>query len=101
MLWKQRGFIMKISTLDLPTSIILPNKISNYARTLDVKTVTDKTASQAIARFGLERKLDNWNPPKAIYRELKQLTRERDQIVEQRAMVKIKDMQKKRKQCQT
>jgi transposase len=90
-----------LSTLDLPTSIILPNKISNYARTLDVKTVTDKTASQAIARFGLERKLDNWNPPKAIYRELKQLTRERDQIVEQRAMVKIKDMQKKRKQCQT
>jgi transposase len=78
-------------TLDennLDTSIILPNKISNYARTLDVKTVTDKTASQSIARFGLERKLDNWSPPKAIYRQLKQLTRERDQIVEERAMVK-------------
>ena len=38
-------------------SIILPNKISSYMRTLDVKTVTDKTASQAIAQFGLERKL--------------------------------------------
>src|ERR1700741_1124726 len=34
-------------------SIILPNKISNYSRTLDVKTVTDKTASEAITRFGL------------------------------------------------
>ena len=72
----------------LDISIILPNKISNYARTLEVKTVTDKTASQAIVRFGLERKLDNWNRPKEIYRELKQLTRERDQIVEERAMVK-------------
>lgn len=72
----------------LSVSIILPNKISNYARTLDVKTITDKTASQAIARFGLERKLDNWSRPKEIYRELKQLTRERDQIVEERAMVK-------------
>lgn len=69
-------------------SIVLPNKISNYFRTLDVKTVTDKTASEAIARFGLERKLDSWKPPKEIFRGLKQLTRERDQIVEERTMVK-------------
>jgi len=33
-------------------SIVLPNKISNYSRTLEVKTVTDKTASEAITRFG-------------------------------------------------
>src|SRR5882757_8029649 len=58
-------------------SIILPNKISSYSRTLDIKTVTDKTASEAIARFGLERKLDNWVAPKPIYKRLRQLTRER------------------------
>jgi len=69
-------------------SIVLPNKISNYFRTLDIKTVTDKTCSEAIARFGLERKLDFWNRPKKVYKELKQLTRERDQIVEERSMVK-------------
>jgi transposase len=69
-------------------SIVLPNKISNYMRTLDVKTVTDKTASEAIARFGLERKLDRWEKPKETYRSMKQLTRERDQIVEERSMVK-------------
>ncbi len=57
-------------------------------RTLDVKTVTDKTASEAITRFGLERKLDRWKKPKEIYRNMKQLTRERDQIVEERSMVK-------------
>ena len=39
-------------------SIVLPNKISNYIRTLEIKTITDKTASEAITRFGLERKLD-------------------------------------------
>ena len=33
-------------------SIVMPNKISNYARTLPIKTVTDKTASEAIAIFG-------------------------------------------------
>lgn len=69
-------------------SVVLPNKISNFFRTLDINTITDKTASQAIMRFGLERKLDNWNRPKEAYRQFKQLTRERDQIVDQRSMVK-------------
>jgi len=69
-------------------SIVLPNKISNYFRTLEVKTVTDKTASEAIARFGLERKLDCWKRPKEIFQSLKQLTRERDQVVAERTVTK-------------
>jgi transposase len=69
-------------------SIILPSKISNYIRTLEIKTITDKTCSEAIAQFGLERKLSLWSRPKKVYKELKQLTRERDQIVQERAMVK-------------
>jgi transposase len=72
----------------LKVSIVLPNKIRNYFRTLDVKTVTDKTCSEAIARFGLERKLDSWKRPKMVYRNLQQLTRERDQIVSERVIVK-------------
>jgi transposase len=69
-------------------SVVLPNKISNYFRTLEVKTITDRTASEAIARFGLERKLDTWKRPKQIFKNLKQLTRERDQIVEIRTITK-------------
>lgn len=69
-------------------SIVLPNKISNYFRTLDVKTVTDKTASAAIALFGLERKLDSWQQPKGLYKTLRQLTRERGQLVEERTTIK-------------
>lgn len=69
-------------------SIVLPNKISNYARTLDVRTVTDRTASEAIARFGLERKLENWQRPKEIFRDMKQLTRERDQVIGSRTVCK-------------
>lgn len=69
-------------------SIVLPNKISNYFRTLDVKTVTDKTASEAITRFGLERKLDNWKPPSPTFKKLRQLTRERDQLVQTRTAAK-------------
>jgi transposase len=69
-------------------TIVLPNKISNYFRTLEVKTITDKTSSEAITRFGLERQLDNWHPPKAVYKKLRQLSRERDQTVQERTMVK-------------
>lgn len=69
-------------------SIVMPNKISNYMRTLENKTTTDKTCSEAIAQFGLERKLDRWHRPDRIYKNLQQLTRERDQIVTERVMVK-------------
>lgn len=69
-------------------SIVLPNKISNYARSLVVKTVTDKTASEAIMMFGLERKLDNWEPPKGIYKKLQQLTRERSQLMDEQTVIK-------------
>jgi transposase len=71
-----------------PITIVLPNKISNYFRTLEVKTITDKTSSETIARFGLERKLDDWKRPIPLFKSLKQLGRERDQIVAERTMVK-------------
>jgi transposase len=69
-------------------SIVLPNKISNYFRTLEVKTITDKTSAQAITRFGLERQLDNWQRPAGIFKKLRQLTRERDQVVQHRTITK-------------
>ena len=69
-------------------TIVLPNKISNYIRTLETKTITDKTASEAIARFGLERKLELWKRPKDIFKKLRQLSRERDQLITERTMVK-------------
>src|SRR5205085_1218198 len=41
-----------------------------------------------ITRFGLERKLDLWQKPRPIFKRLKQLSRERHQIVDERTMVK-------------
>ncbi len=69
-------------------SIVLPNKISNFKRTLEVKTITDKTMADAIAQFGLERNLDDWQPPKGIYRTLQQLTRERCQLIDEKIVIK-------------
>lgn len=77
-----------LAAADFTLSIVLPNKISNYSRTLQVKTITDKTASESITLFGLERKLDDWTPPQPIYKRLRQLTRERDQVITERTVIK-------------
>jgi len=73
---------------DQLVSIVVPNKISNYAKSLTIKTVTDKTASEAISQFGLDRMLDQWEKPLPVYKKIKQLTRERDQIVTECTLIK-------------
>lgn len=69
-------------------SIVLPSRIAHYVKTLQLKTITDKTAAEAICRFGVERSLDGWQPPCAAYRRLRALTRERDGLVAERTVVK-------------
>ena len=69
-------------------SIILPKNIRNYYRTLSVKTITDKSETEAIALFVLERNLEDWKRPKPVFKYLRQLTRERNQLVEERTMIK-------------
>jgi len=57
--------------------VLLASKVSNYVKSLNQKTINDITASEAICRLGLERKLDLWMPPDPVYRKLRRLTRER------------------------
>ena len=77
-----------LSDIGLPVSMVLPSKINHYAKSLTIKTVTDKTASEAIARFGLERHLDKWEKPSPVFKKLRQLTREREQLIGERTSAK-------------
>lgn len=77
-----------LTDTDQLVSILKPNKVSNYQKTLELKTVTDKTSSQTIAMFGLEKKLDLWKKPKKSYRDVRQLTRERGQLIDERTALK-------------
>ncbi|HYD22244.1 MAG TPA: IS110 family transposase [Flavipsychrobacter sp.] len=77
-----------LSAKGYTVSIVMPTKVTNFFRTLDVKTVTDKTMSETIALYGLERKLEDWVRPQKVYRELRQVTRERDQLIAERTMNK-------------
>lgn len=65
-------------------SIVLPNKIRNYCRSTDIRTVTDKISAKQISEFGLVKKLDNWVMPDKIYSQLKALSRERIQLLDEK-----------------
>jgi transposase len=64
--------------------VILPNKVKNYARSLDLKSKTDKIDARILAQLGLERSFRQWQPISENLLQLKQLTRERDMLVRNR-----------------
>lgn len=69
--------------------VVLPKRAKDFSRTLKVKKITDKVASQCLAIMGLEKKLDLWSKPRKEYADLKHLTREKEQI--QAHIIQIKN----------
>jgi transposase len=57
-------------------AVILPNKIRNYAKSLESKSKTDPIDAATITRFGLERQLPLWTPPSDTVKTLRDLCRE-------------------------
>ena len=57
-------------------AVILPNKIGNYAKSLESKSKTDPLDAAVITRFGLERQLNLWTPPSETMKVLRDLYRE-------------------------
>jgi transposase len=69
-------------------SVVLPKRAKDFSKTLKVKTITDKIASEYLAVMGLEKKLDVWSKPERVYAELRKLTREREQLQDHITQVK-------------
>lgn len=69
-------------------NIVLPSKSKKYMQSLNIKSKTDKADAINLARFALERKHDLWQPPKEIYRKLRDLTRERKANIDLRTEAK-------------
>lgn len=55
----------------------LPNKVKYYAKSLNIKTKTDKVDSKTIAEIGIERILSEWVPMTPQFKMLRDLNRER------------------------
>lgn len=56
-------------------SVMLPNKVKYYAKSLNIKSKTDIIDAQTIARLGTERLLPIWEPPAPVFKHLRDLTR--------------------------
>ena len=69
-------------------AVVLPNKVANYCRSTDVRRVDDKISAKHIAEFGLLKKIDNWTKPDACILKLKGLSREREQLINERTRAK-------------
>jgi transposase len=69
-------------------SVLLPNKVKHYAKSLNLKTKTDGVDAQLISRIGLERKLPLWTLPSKIMREIKFLSREYREDKEKLVVIK-------------
>lgn len=69
------GIAYHLHKLNLPISVILPNKVKHYAKSLNIKTKTDIVDARVIAHMGAERQLPLWQPPAIIFKQLRDLTR--------------------------
>jgi transposase len=69
-------------------SVLLPNKTSAYAKSLDYKTKNDKTDAKKLAQMSLERDLLKWTPPNDTMLKIKRLCRERAELMDERVAFK-------------
>ena len=68
--------------------VLLPNKAKKFAESLNIKSKTDKIDSKMLGRMGVERVLEKWVLSSKIYRRLRTLARERQQLVKERTRIK-------------
>lgn len=75
---------------DYQVHVLLAHQVQSYAKSLNIKTKTDDSDAQCIARMGLERNLEMWKPFSPNMRKLKQLTRERSTMLKEKTALSNK-----------
>lgn len=68
-------------------SVVLPNQSKAYAKSLNLSSKTDKIDANMLGQFGIERDLRKWQPASAKMRVLKQLTRDRENLIEEKVAI--------------
>ena len=61
-------------------SVLLPNKVKHFAQSTEQKSKTDQLDARLLCRLGLERALPTWQPPTPALRQLRVLSRERQNL---------------------
>ena len=71
----------------LSVSVVLATQAKAYAKSLNLSNKTDKADAKMLARMGIERRLALWKPISPQMRQLKQLTRERVSLLEDKTAI--------------
>ena len=64
-----------LNSLGKRVSVLLPNKVAHFTKSLNIKTKTDDIDASVIAMMSCERVLNEWVPPSPIFRRLRSITR--------------------------
>jgi transposase len=75
---------------DYHVSVILANQSKSYAKSLNLKTKTDKVDAKMLGQMGIERDLLKWQPASAKMFVLKQLTRDRVTLLNEKTALSNK-----------
>lgn len=69
-------------------NVLLPNKVKHFAQSTEQKRKTDQLDARLRCRLGLERALPAWHPPTPALRQLRVLSRERQNLTQQAVRLK-------------
>lgn len=75
---------------DIYVSVLLGTVSSNYMKSLNINSKTDKIDAKALGQMGLERDLEQWKPSSPNARTIKQLTRDRVSLLEEKTALSNK-----------
>jgi transposase len=81
--WEQR-LAEALDEADLPTAVVNPRQVRDYARAMGVLAKTDVVDARVIARFAANGHYKPWSAPDPAVRELGELAGRRLQLVGQR-----------------
>ncbi len=68
--------------------MVIPSKSKKYCESLSYASKTDKLDAQSLCWMGLERTLRQWNPISTLFLNIRNLTREREELIKERTTVK-------------
>jgi transposase len=71
-------------------TVLLPNKVKHFSKTLNSKSKTDDLDAAVLTQYGLEKQLSAWNMPNSQMKQLKELSREYQNLVDMTTQIKNK-----------
>ena len=68
--------------------MVIPSKAKKYCESLSYASKTDKLDAQSLSWMGLERELRQWEPLSRLFLNIRNLTREREELMKERTVTK-------------